>query len=67
MTTTDLVQRENEKRQRCVPAHTKWEHIQAAITFAESQLSDGRNTPAACKANERMLLSRTPKVTAPSA
>jgi hypothetical protein len=52
----DLVRREEEKRNRCISSEARWRMIQAAIAWADAQRAIPRNSPVACKENERRIL-----------
>ena len=52
----NIVIAEQKKRDRMMSPSRRWKMIQESIARAEQQLPVRRNTPAACKANERKLL-----------
>ena len=52
----DLIEREAAKRERNWDPKLRWKVLQEMITWAESQATVRRNTPAACLANQRRLL-----------
>jgi hypothetical protein len=49
----DLARREQERRERVWTPAARWQAIQEAIRWAETQATARRNTPAACIAQER--------------
>jgi len=53
---TELIRAEEAKRQRCFSPAERWRVIQETLAWAEQQRTVRRNTPAACHANQRRLL-----------
>jgi hypothetical protein len=52
----DLVSREAAKRDRMWSPAQRWKAMQEFITWADQQQPIRRNTPAACKNHERMII-----------
>jgi hypothetical protein len=53
---SELIQREEAKRERNWDPVKRWKVIQDTIAWAEQQATARRNTPAACLARQRRLL-----------
>ena len=53
---SELIQREEAKRDRNWNAQARWRVIQETIAWAEAQSTVRRNTRQACLANQRRLL-----------
>jgi hypothetical protein len=61
----DLKRREEEKREAASDPLRRWRAIQNAITWAESQATGQRNTPARCHALEQAKLHESESTEAP--
>jgi hypothetical protein len=55
-TLSDLIRREEAKRQRCWDPAARWKVIQETIAWAEAQATVRRNTKEACLANQQRIL-----------
>ncbi|MGA2616949.1 MAG: hypothetical protein ABSF26_05010 [Thermoguttaceae bacterium] len=53
---SELLRREEQKREAAWNPLQRWRALQQFITWAESQATGGRNTPARCKEKERAIL-----------
>ncbi len=62
----DLVAAEEAKRERNWDPRVRWQVIQDTITWAESQRTVRRNTPAACLAKQQRKLAACGRDTQPS-
>lgn len=54
----ELKRREEEKREACWDPAERWRVLQETITWAESQATVQRNTPAQCLKRQRAKLAR---------